>query len=274
VEQHRRFEPPETFHFDSVLMHDSMEKCLDITQGGIRYPTDIHLFMGLATVADSLTAINQLVFEEKRYSLSEFMAIVRNNFEGHDKLRREIWYQFPRYGNDKEAADRWAVAVSDLVMDVVHGTEGEPNYTLIPTIYSGLLHNVLGDAYPATPDGRRRGESISENQSPTHGADVDGVTSCLRSAAKISNWRTVEGGLNLRLVGKLDPERFMALAETFFDLGGQHLGVSLADRDTLLAAVENPEKYRDLEVRVIGYSAFFTGLGEKTQQDIIDRTDH
>ena len=88
-------------------MHDSMEKCLDITQGGMRYPTDIHLFLGLATVADSLTAINQLVFEEKRYSLPEFIAIVKNNFEGHDKLRREILYQFPRYGNDNEAADRW-----------------------------------------------------------------------------------------------------------------------------------------------------------------------
>ena len=81
-------------------------------------------------------------------------------------------------------------------------------------------------------------------------------------------------GLNLRLVGKLDPERFMALAETFFDLGGQHLGVSLTDFDTLKAAVESPEEHLDLEVRVTGYSAFFTGLGEKTQQDIIDRTDH
>ena len=115
--------------------------------------------------------------------------------------------------------------------------------------------------------------SVKTNHQPT-GADVDGVTSCLRSAAKIPNWRTVESGLNLRLVGKLDPERFMALAETFFELGGQHLGVSLTDRDTLLAAVENPEEHLDLEVRVTGYSAFFTGLGEKTQQDIIDRTDH
>ena len=274
VEQHRRFEPPETFHFDSVLMHDSMEKCLDITQGGMRYPTDIHLFLGLATVADSLTAINQLVFEEKRYTLTEFIAIVRNNFEGHDKLRREILYQFPRYGNDKEAADRWAVAVSDLILDVVHDIEPYPNYTLIPSIYSLFFSHKLGDKYPATPDGRKQGESISENQSPTHGADVDGVTSCLRSAAKIPNGRTVESGLNLRLVGKLDPERFMALAETFFDLGGQHLGVSLTDRDSLLAAVENPEEHLDLEVRVTGYSAFFTGLGEKTQQDIIDRTDH
>ena len=264
--------PPETFHFESVLQHDCMETCLDVSRGGMRYPLDTHLFVGIATVADSLSAIKQLVYEEKRLTLPAFMSIVRDNFVGHEELRLQIQRKCPKYGNNDERADRWAVTVSDLLFDVVNEVERPPEYLIVPALYSLHTHCQLGDAYPATPDGRNKGDFLSENQSPTHGADRSGLTALLHSAAKLPNWRTLESGLNIRLLGDLEPGRFMAMADTFFEMGGQHLGVTVVDRETLLHAREHPEEHEDLCVRVTGFSAYFNTLSPQQKQDIIDRT--
>jgi len=262
----------ETFHFESVLQHDCIEKCLDVSRGGIRYPLDTHLFVGIATVADSLAAIKQIVYDEKRFTLPEFIAIVRNNFDGQEKLRNEILHNYPHYGNNDDGADRWAVAVTNLLFDVVEEVKRPPKNLIVPALYSLHLHFQVGDDYPATPDGRKKGDFISENQSPTHGADRTGLTALLQSAAKLPNWRTLEGGLNVRFSGKIEPERLMSMMDTFFDMGGQHLGVTVIDRETLLDAREHPEKHEDLCVRITGFSAYFNTLSPEGKQDIINRT--
>ena len=201
--------PAETFHFESVMQHDCIETCLDVSRGGIRYPLDTHLFVGIATVADSLTAIQQIVYDEKRFTLPEFMAIVRDNFDGQENLRHEIIHNYPHYGNNNGRADRWAVTVTDLLFDVVAEVERPPEYLIVPALYSLHLHFQLGDDFPATPDGRKKGDFLSENQSPTHGTDRSGLTALLQSAAKLPNWRTLEGGLNVRFSGKMEPEHFI-----------------------------------------------------------------
>jgi len=125
---------------------------------------------------------------------------------------------------------------------------------------------------PATPDGRRAGEPISENQSPTYGANCKGISATLLSAAALPHRRTVMGGLNVKFGGKLPAGRFTAMLDTFFDLGGLHLGLTCVDRDTLLAAQAHPERYRSLCVRVTGFSEYFCALSPQAQQEMIDRT--
>lgn len=266
--------PVESFHFESVLQHDCLEKCLDVSRGGIRYPLDTHLFVGIATVADSLAAIEQIVYEEKQFSLVEFMSIVRDDFSGHEKLRNKILHGCPHYGNNDDKVDRWAITMTDLVFDVVDEVECPPEYLAIPALYSLHLHFQHGVNFPATPDGRRKGDFISENQSPTHGADRTGLTALLQSAAKLPNWRTLEGGLNVRLSGKVEPEHFISMMETFFNMGGQHIGVTVIDRDVLLDAREHPQNHTDLCVRITGFSAYFNTLSPDGKQDIINRTEY
>ena len=264
----------ETFHFESVLQHDCLEKCLDVSRGGIRYPLDTHLFVGIATVADSLAAIERIVYDEKRLTLPEFMAIVQSDFSGHERLRHEILHHFPHYGNDDDEADRWAVAVTDLLFDVVEAVERPPEYLIVPALYSLHVHFQLGNDFPPTPDGRRKGDFLSENQSPTHGVDRSGLTALLQSASKLPNWRTLEGGLNVRFSGKVEPEHFISMMETFFRMGGQHLGVTVVDREVLLDARQHPENHEDLCVRITGFSAYFNTLSPEGKQDVINRTDY
>jgi formate C-acetyltransferase len=230
--------------------------------------------VGIATVADSLAAIQQIVYNKKQFTLPDFMAIVRNNFDGHEQLRQEILHNCPHYGNNDDRADRWAVTVADLLFDVVVEVNGAPEYLIVPALYSLHLHFQLGDDFPATPDGRKKGDFLSENQSPTHGADRSGLTALLQSAAKLPNWRTLEGGLNVRLSGKVEPEHFISIMETFFDMGGQHLGVTVIDKEILLDAREYPENYEELCVRITGFSAYFNTLSPEGKQDIINRTDY
>ena len=266
--------PAEAFHFESILQHDCLEKCLDVSQGGIRYPADAYLFVGIATVADSLAAIEQIIYKERRFTLPELMSIVRSDFVGQERLRQQILHNCPRYGNNDHRADHWAVTVANLAFDVVDKLKRPKEYLLVPALYSLHRHFELGIHFPATPDGRKKGEPLSENQSPSHGADISGLTALLQSAAKLPNWRTLEGGLNVRFSGKVQPEQFTAVMDTFFDMGGQHLGITVVNRDTLLDARDHPENYKDLCVRITGFSAYFNTLSPEEKQDIIDRTDY
>jgi pyruvate-formate lyase len=148
-----------------------------------------------------------------------------------------------------------------------------------PEIYSYHSNRDLGAKLGATPDGRKRGESISENQSPSYGMDLQGVTSCLMSMAKLPFNRTPGGGTNLKLhPSSVRGESGLAclgdLMKTYFELGGQHLQLNIIDAAILRQAQESPEEFRTLSVRVVGYSAYFTALSKRVQDDLIARTEH
>jgi formate C-acetyltransferase len=137
----------------------------------------------------------------------------------------------------------------------------------------------MGSQLGATADGRRKGESISENQSPSPGADLQGATACLRSLARLPLRRTPGGGTNLRLHpscvdGDHGLEALSILMKTYFALGGQHLHINIVGAETLREAQRHPDQYRDLSVRVVGYSAYFVTLAPNVQEDLIRRTEH
>lgn len=263
---------PEAFHFESALLRDCDERCLDVRAGGIRYPTQFHLFAGVATVADSLAAIQSLVFEEQRLSLPELVAIARRDFAGEELLRLEIRHRLPRFGNDDPRVDGLARRVSLLALEALDAAPNPDRHLLFPALYSLHHHVPWGRQLPATPDGRLAGEPLSENQSPAHGADRAGLSALLRSVACLPHERTVMGGLNVRFGGRLEPAEFLAVLDAFFAMGGVTVGYTEVDRATLLAARTRPEEHRDLCVRVTGFSEYFVALSPEGQQDLIERT--
>lgn len=260
------------FHFESVLLQDCIGRARDLSHGGLRYVAQYHLFAGLATVADSLIAIQRLVYEEKRYDLAGYAAIVAADFHGHEPLRQELLHYTAKYGNNDAPGDAFARRVAEIAFDSLFAAHNPDHHLLFPALYS--LHNHIrwGKEMPATPDGRRAGEPISENQSPVYGADRQGLSATLLSAAALPHRRTVMGGLNVKFGGKLPAGQLMATLDTFFDLGGLHLGLTCVDRDTLLAAQAHPERYQSLCVRITGFSEYFGALSPQAQQELIDRT--
>ena len=272
--QRMRNAPAETFHFESVLLQDCVQRAADLARGGLKYIAQYHLFGGLATCADSLVTIQRLVFDEKRYTLPEFMAIVDADFAGQEPLRQEILHHIPKYGNNNTQADAIARQVSEIALNSLFKAENPDEHLLFPALYS--LHNHIwwGRDMPATPDGRRANDPVSENQSPTYGADRAGLSALLLSVAALPNARTVMGGLNVRFGGKLPRRQFLALLDTFFEEGGLHLGLTSVDRATLLDAQAHPERYQTLCVRITGFSEYFCALSPEAQQELIERTEY
>ncbi len=264
----------EAMHVESLLLCDCVARGRDAANGGLRHPAQYHFFGGVATVANSLIAIDELVFEQKRFGLAEFLAIVRNGFSGHEDLGREIKTRLPKYGNGHRGADGLARRVCDIAQDALEQAPNPHGHLLTSAIYSLHCHINWGHELPATPDGRLQGEPISENQSPVHGTDREGLTALLASVAALPLERTTTGGLNVKLAGTPGSQIVAELVETFFGLGGAHIGFTFVDRDTLLAAQARPEEYRTLCVRITGFSEYFVALSPEAQADVIARTEH
>ena len=219
-------------------------------------------------------AIRKLVFEDKRLTLAEFTSILDVVFVGHESLREEIVHRLPKFGNDLVEVDSLARRVADIAFDALDQARHPGGHLLFPALYSLYLHVPWGAEMPATPDGRRRGEPFSENQSPVHGADRRGITALLHSVAKLPHQRTVMGGLNLVFAGLMPPEALVATADSFFAMGGLHLGLTMVDRRTLADARKNPKQHASLCVRVTGFSEFFVSLSPAMQDDVIARTEY
>ncbi|MBQ1224050.1 MAG: hypothetical protein IIX84_07175, partial [Oscillospiraceae bacterium] len=240
---------------DGIMLTNSALDC--------RYPCEcttaynvLNLFCpGVATVGDSLSALDKLVFKEKRYSYGEFAKILKENFEGNEALRQEI-LSFERFGNDS-AADEFSVLAAKVFLDAVDGIENADNYFVVPSLYSLERDNSWKNEVGATPDGRLAGEPFSENQSPSYGADKKGITALLKSVAKLPFDRTFAGGLNLTFSKNMSPEILKSLVTGYFAIGGQHIGISVVDKEVLKKAMETPEKYKSLTVRLYGFSEYF-----------------
>ena len=260
------------FNLESLLLNDCAEKCCDIENSGLAMETYVHNLCGIATIADSLAAVEQLVIEEKRLSLEEFREIVRRNYRDQELLRLRIKKRAPKYGNDDDRADVWARRAGEVLAEAVCHQTGELIH--IPSFYSLYFHQFQGAKLGATPDGRLAGEDVSENQSPVYGCDVKGATALLCSAAKLPQNRCGAGGLNLRLARKLADEQLAALVSAYFAMGGVNLAPSVLTKETLLAAREHPEQYQNLAVRIVGYSELYLRLPERMQIEILNRTEY
>jgi len=265
--------------FLSVVVEDCISKGKDYNDGGPRYNTTYLMAVGPASCADSLAAIRYHVFDQRRLSMKELLEALARNFEGKEATRLLLWNKTPKYGNDDHYADRIVVDLFNAFYDEVNGRKNTKNGYYRVNYLSTTCHVYFGAVTGATPDGRRAWEPLSEGISPVQGADHNGPTSVLKSAAHIDHARTGGTLLNQKftpqlLEGEGGINNLAHLVRAYFKLDGHHVQFNVVTAETLRAAQANPEKYRDLIVRVAGYSDYFCDLTEALQNEIITRTEH
>lgn len=265
--------------FLSLLLEDCIANGKDYNAGGARYNTTYIQGVGLGSITDILTSVRFNIYDRKRFTWNELLTALKENFEGHEQMQYDMIYNTPKYGNDDDYADAQAVSVFEFFHDAVSGRPtprgGTHRINMLPTTSHVYFGNVTG----ATPDGRKAYVPLSEGISPFQGVDRQGPTAVIKSASKIDHLRT--GGTLLNQ--KFSPEFFedensyqklTALIRSYFSLDGHHIQFNVVNADTLRDAQKNPELYRDLIVRVAGYSDYFNDLGEDLQNEIIRRTEH
>ncbi len=265
--------------FLSLLVDDCIARGRDYNDGGPRYNTTYIMGVAPATCTDSLAAIQYHVFDRKTVTMTELLAALASNFDCHEKLRLRLWNQTPKFGNDDDYADALLVALFNAFFDEVDGRKNTKGGQYRVNYLSTTCHVYFGSVTGATPDGRRAGEPLSDGISPVQGADRNGPTAVVKSAAKMDHARTGGTLLNQKftpqlLRGEDGLSKVGSLVRSYFRLGGHHIQFNVVTAATLRAAQAEPEKYRDLIVRVAGYSDFFCDLTRALQDDIIARTEH
>ncbi len=266
--------------FLSVVIEDCIGKGKDYYDGGPRYNTSYIQCCGLGTVTDSLSALKKHIYDDKTFSMDKVLKALQNNFAGEEILRQTIINRTPFFGNDDNDADSIAVKVYD---DLVETIDNKPNikpggkYHL--NMLSTTCHVYFGKVTGATPNGRLAGKSISDGTSPSHGADTHGPSAVVKSLTRLDQVKSGGTLLNLRFLPSLvrkeqDITKLGQLIRSYFTLGGHHIQFNVVDTATLLAAQACPEDYRDLMVRMAGYSDYFNDMNADLQQEIIERTEN
>ncbi len=265
--------------FLSLLIDDCISNATDYNAGGARYNTSYIQGVGLGTVTDSLTAIRYQVFDKKNLSLKRMVEVLDQNFTEQEELLVNLRYRTPKYGNDDQYADEQATAVFNIFFNAVDGRPcyrgGSFRINMLPT----TSHIYFGKVTGALPAGRKKGIPLSEGISPVQGADTNGPTAVLRSAAKIDHIKTGGTLLNQKFTPSFFNDqhsyaKLTSLIRTYFRFDGHHIQFNVVSANLLREAQRNPENYRDLIVRVAGYSDYFSDLGEDLQNEIILRTEH
>lgn len=259
------------FVLDGLFLTDSAYECRYACDGKAKYTVFNVFCPGAATVGDSLMVLDKLVFKEKRFTYGEFIKILDDNFKDNEELRQEI-LRLTKFGNDDSTADKYTTLAGNIFLDAADGVRLKENRYIIGGFYSLERDNSWSGEVGATPDGRLDGEPFSENQSPTYGADKNGITALLKSVARLPFYRTATGGLNLTFSSEVSPEILKALTVSYFEMGGLHIGISVVNREMLEDAMVNPDKYKSLTVRLYGFSEYFISLPKWQQIAVINRT--
>jgi formate C-acetyltransferase len=259
--------------FASGMIDGPLEKGMDLTRGGAVYNSTGVQMIGFSNVVDSLYAVKKGVFEEGRVSMAELADLLAKNWDGAEDKRAYFFYWIPKYGNDDEEVDALGARVLEHFCDRVLAHQNYRSGSFWPGVFSVGFHVAMGALAGASPDGRSAGDVLGNGITPTNGAAMGGPTAIVNSVAKLPLVRVPNGvNLNMRFnPERLQPEILVALLKTYFGNGGMQVQFNMIDSSVLRDAQAHPEKYRDLVVRVSGYSALFTGLSETAQNEIISR---
>ncbi|MFO8048827.1 MAG: pyruvate formate lyase family protein [Desulfosudaceae bacterium] len=269
--------------FPNPFISSTLEGCLDngrdMTDGGARYNFASISARGLGTAADSLAAVKHFVFDQGELTMSELLDMLDNNFKKAETCRQRLLHRPPKYGADDPGADALAAEVAAFFCDRVAGRQSVRGGPFRPGFFSYGMHVLEGLYLGALPGGRPAGEPVSNSLSPSNGAESQGPAGVLASVARLDHSRIANGcAINIKLSPGLfsGPERLekmVALVKGYFQQGGMEIQPNVVSNQTLTKARDNPEQYRDLVVRVSGYSALFTDLGRPLQDEIISRTE-
>lgn len=266
--------------FLSILIDDCIEKGMDYNAGGARYNSLYIQGVGIGTIADSLSAIKYHVFDKQRFTMRQLMEMLKETFSGFEKERLLLWNKTPKYGNDDNYSDSIMQEVFESFFNFVDGRPttkpgGKFRINMLPT----TCHIYFGEMCGATPDGRFAHDPVSEGISPVQGCDKRGPTAVIKSASKMDHLKTGGTLLNMKFTPSFMQtekgiEAVCGLIRSYFAMDGHHIQFNVVDAETLKDAKKHPEQYRDLIVRVAGYSDYFCDLNEKLQDEIIKRTEY
>lgn len=265
--------------FLSSVVNECMEKGMDVTAGGAKYNYSGIQMIQIANLADSLAALKQMVFEEKKISREELLKALKNNFEGYEVIRTMLLNKVPKYGNDVQSVDglgaQWANYFQKKLSSYTNYRGGKYHTGM----YTVSAHVPMGENVGASPDGRYSGTPLADGgMSPVYGRDVSGPTAVLKSVSRLDKtWSSNGGLLNMKFIPDFFKtekgiQKFSLLLRGFVDLEIPHIQFNVVSAEDLIAAKKNPEMYRNLTVRVAGYTAYFTELTGKLQDEIIART--
>jgi len=264
----------------SMVVDGCVKKGMSVQQGG---PDNIYtgsFFVGAASVADSIMAVDEMVFKQKKISMDELLDIVDSNFKGYEKERLMLLNNAAKFGNDHEEVDSIArEIVRDMALYVERFIDARGGRYCLGNM--SITTNIsYGEVVGATPDGRFAGKPLSDNASPAMGRDINGPTATVKSVGKMEQIHCHNGTLfNLRfdpkgVQGEKGKDIIEGIVKTYFENDGFHIQINVVDTDTLREAQKDPENYRNIVVRVAGYMAFFTELNKMAQDTIIERTAH
>ena len=263
----------------SISIEGCMESGRDCTAGGAKYNSFGGTATGLATVADSLTTIKYMCFDKKLCTTRELYDATMANWEGHEALRRKILAEVPHFGNNDPYADMEMQWICDLYYDICRQLYTDRAKICKAGLYGASDHINQGHVTWGTPDGRTYPDPLADAASPAQGRDKEGPLSVLQSACCYDHGHYTDGiALNLRMHPSVlsddqGVEKLRAATQAYFNNGGMEVQYNVIDTETLRRAQESPSEYRDLVVRIAGYSAYFVELGKELQDDIISRNE-
>jgi formate C-acetyltransferase len=265
--------------FLSIIIDDCIINGKDYNDGGAKYNTSYIQIVGMGSITDCLTSLKYNIYDNQIYTMEQMLEVLKKNFEGFEEIRQKLISRTPKYGNDKDYADLITQQIFEIVYNAIDGRPntrgGAHRINLLPT----TVHIYFGMVTGATPDGRKAFTPLSEGISPVQGMDTNGPTSVIKSAGKIDHLRTGGSLLNQ----KFSPKFFSSesginniahLIRSYFKMGGHHIQFNVVSANTLRAAQKDPIQYRNLIVRVAGYSDYYINLGRDLQEEIIRRTEH
>ena len=262
----------------SVVTNDCISNAKDYNAGGARYNTNYIQGVGIGTVTDCLAAVKYNVFDNQNFTMEELIEAMEHDFEGYDAIYRMVHDKTPKYGNDDDYADGIMQEVFELYRSEITGRPnmkgGKYGVDMLPT----TCHVYFGDVILATPNGRKAHKPVSEGISPEKSADRNGPTAVIKSCSKMDHLATAGTLLNQKftpnvVAGEKGLDNMASLIRSYFSMDGHHIQFNVIDRQTLIDAQNNPEEYKDLIVRVAGYSDFFRNLDKPLQDEIIERTE-
>jgi pyruvate formate-lyase/glycerol dehydratase family glycyl radical enzyme len=265
--------------FLSIVIDDCISRGRDYNAGGPRYNTTYIMPVGMGTVTDCLSAIKHHVFDHETTTMRGLMEGIGANFDGREPLRQALWNRTPRYGNDDLCADAILKSVFDTLFNLVDSRPNTKGGVYHLNYLSTTCHVYFGSKVGATPDGRKAFEPVSDGISPAQGTERSGPTGVLKSAARMDHAKTGGTLLNMKFTPELlkdeaGIDKLAHLVRGYFKLDGHHVQFNVVTADTLRAAQKEPQKHRDLIVRVAGYSDYFCDLTPALQEEIIARTEH
>ena len=267
------------YPLNSCFVNDCLRRGKDMDHGGARYNWVEPNFVGVANLADALTAIRRFIFEEKSLTFSELVEAIRHNFDGHESLRQMLLNRSPKYGNDDDEVDAMATEIVSWGVEECKKLRTHFDDMVFLGAFSWIVHENMGRETAASVDGRLAGFPLSPAAGAAQGREKSGPTAVVKSTTKWDHTPMLGGiAVNLKFSESRKSEGFASkltdLMETFMRRDGMEIQINVVDKETLLQAQERPEEYQDLVVRIAGYSDYFVGLSKEMQAEVIMRTEH